>query len=118
MKKFSTVLVLVLMALLLVGCSKVNEGYADKVNEAVEEGEALDYTQVIKDLGEAQMGGVTGVEYNLATGSLTWIKGCETVEEAREKVEAGKTVYTLTIVFTANKAVAAHWQEFENPSAE
>ena len=38
MKKFSTVLVLVLMALLLVGCSKVNEGYADKVNEAVKEG--------------------------------------------------------------------------------
>lgn len=95
-------------ALMLSGC--VSEGYVGKVEKASEKGERLTYSEVVKDLGEATIkGGVTG---DFATGVFVWIKGCDSVEEANEKLEAGKKVEALYITFTAGKAVSASWEEY------
>ena len=94
---------------LFAGC--VSESYANKVNKAAEKNEHYSYAEVIDDLGEATLDATAGGKY--ATGIVIWVKGCDYLEEAQEKYEDGKKLYSLTITFAAGKAVSAKWGEWK-----
>ena len=94
--------------LLLSGC--VSERYEDKVEDAADRNKHLTYNEVVSDLGEATIkGGITG---DYASGLFVWVKGCDTLEEANAKYEAGKKVEALYITFLGGKAVDAEWEEY------
>ncbi len=113
MKKFTALLLVLFMALVLVGCAGVSESYAEKVNKAAEADEHLLYADVIEDLGEAQIDLAGDVPFVGVSGICTWLKGCEDVTEAKAKVSNGETVYALTITFGGDKALSASWDEWK-----
>ena len=109
MKKFFGSLVLVLMlALVLVGCAPT-EKYAEKINDRAKDEKFLTYKQVKAHLGKED-GKVNGL---LESYTCTWYKGAKDAEDAAEKVKAGKTVYVLTVTFNGNdNAKLATWTEW------
>ena len=95
----------------LVGCG-VNQKYADKIDEAAKNGEHLTYEEVTKKLGDATVKGGASVSVVGYTGTDIWYDGCDSLEEAREKYEAGKTVKMITVIFLNGKAVDAEYSEW------
>lgn len=75
-KGLASVLAAFVLLVSLASCSKVSQSYADKINKAVEDGEALTVEQVQKDLGdEAQSYVIAGM------GVIVAVKGIETKED-------------------------------------
>jgi hypothetical protein len=109
MKKVLYLFTMFSFLFLFAGC--VSERYANKVNKAAKNNEHYSYSEVIDDLGDATIDATAGGKY--ATGIAVWVKGCDDLEEAHEKYEDGKKLYSLTITFTAGKAVSATWSEWQ-----
>lgn len=117
MKKYLGVaLLFVLMLLTLTGCV-VSESYADKVNKRAEEEDYLTYEEVIKALKDPTVNATVTTDSS-TNGYCTWVRGCDTMDEAQVKIESGKTVYSLTITFVNSNATAASWNEWSTNSKE
>lgn len=110
LKKFLLVFVAVFSLFAFVSCG-ISEGYADKINKAAENDDHITYSEVIKKLDEPQINTIISIADN-HNGAGTWIKGCDSLEEAKEKYDEGKTVYMLVITFMNNKATSATWSEW------
>lgn len=109
LKLSSLVLMLVCLAT-LVGCSKISQSYADKINKAAEENEHITYAEVKEALGDEAV--FVGVEVlGSANGAIIAVKGCESLEDIEAKLEDGKTVKGITIVIANNKAISAEYSE-------
>ncbi len=110
-KRISLLVTVLLLCLSLASCGKISQKYADKVNEAAEEGNPLTYTEVCDDLGDSAIKLVEGEKLGLATGIVIAVKGCETLEEVQAKIDEGKTVKGIIITIAVNKAVSAKYTE-------
>ena len=106
----STLLVCVLLVgcvLSFASCSKISESYADKVNEAAEAGEHYTYDQVVEDLGDNAIEvGFSAVK----TGVIIAVKGCESIDDIKDKIEDGETIKGIVVVVTLNKAISAEYR--------
>jgi hypothetical protein len=115
LKRLSLFAVVVAFVLTLASCGKINQKYADKVNEAAEAGEHYTYDQVMEDLGDEAVW-VGGELLGSHTGIIYAVKGCKSWDEIEDKIDEGKTVKGITIVITANKAVSAKYSEITEES--
>lgn len=113
MKKIvSAILVCVLMlgvVLSLASCSKISESYADKINKAAEKDEHYTYSEVMEDLGKNAVDLTLNV-LNNHNGAIVAAKGCESLEEINEKLEAGEEVKGIVVVILNNKATSAEYK--------
>lgn len=109
MKKILGFFAALVMVFSLASCG-VSQGLADKINTAAENGEHMTYEQVSKKLGDPTIE-VGGGSANTYTGVLTWVSGCDTLEEIEAKWEDGKKVKAIVVTFTLGKAVGAIYHE-------
>lgn len=107
MKKLFKALLAVVAVVVLAGCSKVSEGYAEDIRVAEAKGEHMTYAEVIDDLG------LPHEEWNLLLVKFSkWYKGYDSKEEALAAIEAGKKVAYITVSFDSNnKAIDAEYGE-------
>lgn len=112
MKKLLSLLLVLGLALVLVGCGSVSQNYADKVNKKAEDEKYLTYDQVMKDLGKNPISDLTAEGFGVGrSGAVTWAKGCKSADDYDKKLDAGKTVKTITVTFLNGKATAASYNE-------
>jgi spermidine/putrescine-binding protein len=116
MKKILKALLAVVAVVVLAGCNKVSENYAEKIRVADAKGENLTYAEVKEDLGEPHINLVIEA-FGLSGGTATWYKGYESKEEADAAFEAGKTVAYITVTVADGKAIDAKYGE-KVPSKE
>ena len=113
MKKIvSALLVCVLLVgsvFALASCSNITESYAEKINEAAKNDEHYTYDEVMEDLGDNAVD-ATVTLLNSTNGLIIAVKGCETTEEIKEKIDAGEEVKGSTVVIVNNKATAADYK--------
>ena len=87
-------------------CSNISESYAKKINAAADKGDHYTYDQVVEDLGD------NAIEIAaLGTGVVIAVKGCESVEDIKEKIDNGETVKGIVVTMFANKATSASYKE-------
>ena len=106
MKRILALVLALSLVFMLVSCGKISESYAKKINAAADKGEHYTYDQVVEDLGD------NAIEIAfLGTGVVIAVKGCESVEDIKEKIEDGKTVKGIVVTMLANKAMSATYKE-------
>ena len=110
MKKIiSMALVCVLLmgcVLALASCSNVSASYAEKVQKAADSGEHYTLAQVKEDLGDE------AIELTLAgSGAVVAVKGCTSVDQIKERIDAGEDVEGIVIVVVLNKAISASYKK-------
>lgn len=116
MKKFTKVLALTLVAIMCLaffaGCG-VNENTAERINKAAEEGKYLTYEELVKSYGEPTVGASLGGGDNIfgVSGVIIWANGCKTADDIEAKLDAGKTVTQLEVMFLNGKATSATYRE-------
>ena len=92
--------------LALASCGNISESYAKKINKAAEDGEHYTYDEVVEDLGD------NAIEIAIAkTGVIVAVKGCETVDDVKAKIDEGKTVKGIVVVVALGKATSASYKE-------
>ena len=106
LKRFSLFAVVVAFVLTLASCGKISEKYADKINEAAEAGEHYDVEKIRKDLGDEAVEILV-----LNSGVIVAVKGCESYEDIKTKLDEGKTVKGLLVTVFAGKATGAKYTE-------
>lgn len=112
MKKLFAIVAALVLVLSLASCGKINEKYADKVNEAAEAGEHYTYDQVMDDLGDNAVW--VGAEIlGSHNGVIYAVKGCKTWDEIEDKLDEGKTVKGIIVTIANNKAISAKYSEIE-----
>lgn len=90
----------------LASCSNVSQSYANKINKAAERGEPLTKTEVLEDLGE------DAFELDLVFGGVIMaVKGCDSWEDVKEKLDEGKTVKGIVVTIGLGKATGAEYRE-------
>jgi hypothetical protein len=107
MKKFYALLVALVLVLSLTSCSKVSQKYADKVNKAAEAGECYTLTQVKEDLGDEAIEIIVPV---INTGVVIAVKGCESYDEIKAKLDEGKETKGIIIVIAGGEAKSADYR--------
>ena len=107
LKLISIMLVLVALCSMVVACSNVSQGYADKINQAAKDGEAYTLEQISEDLGDEAIKIIAPV---INTGVVVAVKGCTTLDEIQEKIDAGKDVKGIIIAIAGNKAISAEYR--------
>ena len=106
MKKVLALVLALSLVFMLVSCGNISESYAKKINAAADKGEHYTYDQVVKDLGD------NAIEIAfLGTGVVIAVKGCESVEDIKEKIDNGETVKGIVVTMLANKATSASYKE-------
>ena len=90
----------------LASCNNVSESYAEKVNKAAENGEHYTLETIRKDLGDEA---VEIIAFN--TGVIVAVKGCESLDDIKTKINDGETVKGILITVLAGKATGAKYQE-------
>ena len=111
---------LVLTFVLLVGCvatfascGKISQGYADKINKAAADKEYYTYDEVMEDLGD----NAVDITF-LKSGVIVAVKGCETLDDIKDKIDDGKTVKGIVITVVAGKATSATYKEITKDDLE
>jgi hypothetical protein len=107
MKKFYALLVALVLVLSLTSCSKVSQKYADKVNKAAEAGECYTLTQVKEDLGDEAIEIIVPV---INTGVVIAVKGCESYDEIKAKLDEGKETKGIIVVIAGGEAKSAEYR--------
>ncbi len=101
-KSLSVVLLAVLCFLTLTGCNKVKEKNFNKIENGMTKAGVIeildDFTASTTDEGFV---------------TCYWFKGADSYQEALDKVNAGKDVLTITVVFQDNKVVSKSMGNFE-----
>lgn len=95
-----------LSLVLLVACSNVSQKYADKINTAAKDGEAITLEQVRKDLGDECIDLTL-----LQSGVIIAVKGCKTEEDLKKKLEEEDNVEGIIVTILAGKATAAAYRK-------
>lgn len=105
MKKLLKALIAVFAVVVLAGCSKVSEKYAEDIRVAEAKGEHMTYGEIYEDLGAPHE------EWNLLLVKFSkWYKGYDSKEEAKAAIEAGKEVAYITVSFDSNnRAIDAEY---------
>ena len=88
----------------------INAKSAEKINVAAAKEDHMTYLELEKKYG------APAIDLNLGMlgRTCTWYEGCETVEEAQAKVEAGKTVDMLVVTFDGDgRALKAEYGVWE-----
>ena len=110
MKKFvkvvALVMALVTLACVFTSCSNISESYAKKINKAAEKDEHYTLDQVLEDLGDDAVNVTI-----LGSGVVIAVKGCDSMDDIKEKIDDGKTVKGIVVTVLANKATAAEYKE-------
>ena len=104
---------LLLVCVLLVGCAfalascgNISQGYADKINAAAKNGEAMDYDEVVKALGDE------AIEIAVAkNGLVIAVAGVTSLDELKTKIDNGETVKGLVVTMAFGKATGAAYRE-------
>lgn len=97
---------LVVLCMALASCSNISESYAKKINAAAEDGDHYTLSEVKEDLGDE------AVEITLLnTGVVIAVKGCDSVEDIKAKLEDGDTVKGIIVTVALGKATAAKYTE-------
>lgn len=91
---------------LLVACSNVSAKYADKINKAAKDGEAITLDQVRKDSGDDRVEIII-----LNSGVIISVKGCKKLEDLQTKLDNGEDVEGIVITVLASKATAAEYRK-------
>lgn len=107
MKKLFAILVALVLVVSLASCSKVSQKYADKVNEAAEAGECYTLAQVKEDLGDEAIEIIVPV---INTGVVIAVKGCESYDEIKAKLDEGKETKGIIIVIAGGEAKSAEYR--------
>lgn len=109
-----------LLVLTLASCSaqKKFEKAAEKIRVAEAKEEPLTYEKVEKMLGEPTVDATVSLGSRGKTGLVTWYAGCKTMEEVKEKVNAGKDVAYIAVTFDDGKALDAKVSVAEGKEAE
>ena len=106
MKKILALILALSLVFMLASCGKISESYAKKINAAADKGDHYTYDQVVEDLGD------NAVEIAfLGTGVVIAVKGCESIDDIKEKIDDGKTVKGIVVTMLANKAMSATYKE-------
>ncbi len=112
MKKFARItalmLVVVLSLALLASCG-ISEKTAEKVNQAVKDGEAMS----VADLKKLCGGDPTYDLRVASTGFLVWVSGCKTPEDVQKKLDDGKTPKALYVMVVVGKVTTAVFQDYD-----
>ena len=113
MKKLFVFFALLFAVVGFVGCSKVSQSYADKINEAADKEEYYTFDEVMEDLGdEAQ--DYTGTLFGSPrAGFIYAIKGVTTKEEFEELRDSEEPTECLIIVIANGKATSAKYSTTE-----
>lgn len=98
-KSILLLVVALMLTLTLTGCGFASK--AQKIEEDFNDGEEMS----LKDIKD-KMGDPTSEVLMFNSGAVFWIEGCDTLEEAQEKWDAGKTMDALVITVVANKVTA------------
>ena len=107
MKKLFAILVALVLVVSLASCSKVSQKYADKVNEAAEAGECYTLAQVKEDLGDEAIEIIVPV---INTGVVIAVKGCESYDEIKAKLDEGKEAKGIIIAIAGGEAKSAEYR--------
>ena len=107
MKKLFAILVALVLVVSLASCSKVSQKYADKVNKAAEAGECYTLAQVKEDLGDEAIEVIVPV---INTGVVIAVKGCESYDEIKAKLDEGKETKGIIIVIAGGEAKSAEYR--------
>ena len=107
MKKIFAILVALVLVVSLASCSKVSQKYADKVNKAAEAGECYTLAQVKEDLGDEAIEVIVPV---INTGVVIAVKGCESYDEIKAKLDEGKETKGIIIVIAGGEAKSAEYR--------
>ena len=110
-KRFSLVAVICLLLLTVVSCGGVTEKYANKINEAAEAKEYIEYEDVCKKIGEKNLIDLTEEILTSRNGVVIGVKGCNTWDEIEDKLDEGKTVKGIYVVIANGKAIRAEYRE-------
>lgn len=109
-KRCSLLVIALVLVLSLASCGKISQSYADKINDAAETGEHYEYDKVMDDLGKE--GVWIGVEVlGSHNGVIVAVKGCDSYDEIKAKLDEGKTVKGIVVTILANKATVAKYTE-------
>ncbi len=114
MKKIARItalmLVVVLSLALLASCG-ISEKTAEKVNQAVKDGEAMSVADLKKLCGGDPTYDLRVV--GTGTGFLVWVSGCKTPEDVQKKLDDGKTPKALYVMVLGGKATTAVFQDYD-----
>lgn len=114
--KLSMVSLIALFAMFtLVGCAKVSESFAEKINEKAEAKEYYTYEELVEKLGDPTLDvsgsiSIGGLEVK-PTGVAVWVDGYENMDDVEEALEDGKTIKSLTVTFLDGNATKAEYDE-------
>ncbi len=107
-KGLASVLAAFVLLVSLASCSKVSQSYADKINKAAKDGEALTVEQVQKDLGDEAQSYLV-----LNSGVIVAVKGVKTKEDLEKKIEEEDNVEGLIVTCVLGKATAAAYEDID-----
>ena len=110
LKLFSSIFAMFLALVLLVGCN-ISQSYADKINKAAEKDEHIEYSEVIKKLGEENVIDITAEVLGYRVGVVIGVKGLDDKEALEEKIEAGEKVEGIIVTIANGKAMSAKYGE-------
>lgn len=103
-KSILLLVVALMLTLTLTGCGFASK--AQKIEENFNDGEEMS----LKDIKD-KMGDPTVDLTAAGTGVVAWIEGCDSLEEAQEKWEDGKTTSALVVVVALNKVAGVKFIE-------
>ena len=109
-KRFSLVTVICLLLLTVVSCGGVSESYANKINDAAEAKEYIEYEDVCKKIGEKNLIDFTAEVVSVRGGVVIGVKGCTSVDEIKAQLEAGKETKGIIIVIAGGQATSASYR--------
>jgi len=107
MKKIKFLLGLFVCAVAALGlcsCFGVSQMYADKINKAAEKDEHITYSEVLETLGDEAVD-ITA----LKTGVIVAVKGCDSLEDIKEKIDNEEDVKGIVVTVVLGKATSASY---------
>lgn len=108
-KTICSLLVCALLVLTLASCSaeKKYEKYAEDIRVAVAKEEPKTYAEVIDKLGAPTVNITASFGGSGENGSCTWYADCASMDDVEAKLDAGKEVPYIRVLFSGGKAIEA-----------
>lgn len=108
-KTICSLFVCALLVLTLASCSaeKKYEKYAEDIRVAEAKGEAKTYAEVIDKLGAPTVNLTASFGGSGENGYCTWYADCASMDDVEAKLDAGKEVPYIRVLFSGGKAIEA-----------
>ena len=104
-KMLAAALVAGVAAFGLASCSAISQSYADKINDAAADKEYITVEEAKEKLGDE------AVDVNLLVGgALIAVKGCDSVEDIKAKLDEGKEVKGIVITYALGNCTSATYK--------